>query len=355
MVIILHQTPYWSLRQDVSDLEGEWRGSRAALSLEALVNRSGDSSKGIRSMRGKRVTRAVGVSVAVAAGGQTRCDGREADSRDLPFRRPVLRLCCHPRRREPVDAPTDETHVGNHAAAGSGLEESADPDPPRPDRMLANREDPARRMSTSNAQFGPVKLIENVGWVVGDISRLTYGNSAQLQQLNRIYWRARRFELPTTWFVEPRNSLHYVVPSSPTGSPPSSNRARRRDERRLQSRIHCFGQTCEHLRSHAQPLNASEAVTPYEPGRELSTTTRLRAGARAGYPTRHPPAYGVDGNRRSSGGTAPATARPSDCGFPLAEVDECPRSYRRLDPAQSLHGIRITIVSRAHAQSIIAS
>ena len=47
------------------------------------------------------------------------------------------------------------------------FEESADPDPSRPDRMLANRETPARRLGTSNAQFGPEKLVENVGWSVG--------------------------------------------------------------------------------------------------------------------------------------------------------------------------------------------
>ena len=67
--------------------------------------------------------------------------------------------------------------------------------------MLANREDPARRMSTSNAQFGPVKLIENVGWVVG-VSRLTYGTSVQrIGILKRQYTLVEKYRMGwSAWF-----------------------------------------------------------------------------------------------------------------------------------------------------------
>ena len=48
-----------------------------------------------------------------------------------------------PSARESIDAPIDETHAGNHAAAGSGFEVSADS--PRPEGTLANREERFRR------------------------------------------------------------------------------------------------------------------------------------------------------------------------------------------------------------------
>ena len=67
----------------------------------------------------------------------------------------------------------DEVGLGVDALESAGHEQTLDDahaltlTPPRPDRTLANREASACRMGTSNAQFGPVKLLEHVGRSVG--------------------------------------------------------------------------------------------------------------------------------------------------------------------------------------------
>ena len=50
----------------------------------------------------------------------------------------------------------------------------------------------------------------------------------------------------------------------------------------------------------------------------------------------------------------PCTGRSGDHRFSLAEVCESPRNHSRHPSAQALPGLRIAIVSRAHAPSIIA-
>ena len=119
-----------------------------------------------------------------------------------------------------------------------------------------------------------------------------------------------------------------------------------------------------HMRTHARSraeLESPRARVPYRPGCELSPATRLRTGARVKYWNRSPGAYG---HRRSSADTprscvedqVPGTMRrrTSLLWIPTRGSLRVPAESQSAPSAQSPPGIRITIVSRPHARSIIA-
>ena len=122
--------------------------------------------------------------------------------------------------------------------------------------------------------------------------------------------------------------------------------------------ISLTGRTYEHLRNHARTLDASGAVIPYKAERELPATTHLRA--RAQYPTLYLPAYT---HSRLNGGTPfsyvenevhSAMHRPiTRLWIPARGGLRIPAESQSAPSARSLPGIRITIVSRPHAPSII--
>ena len=118
------------------------------------------------------------------------------------------------------------------------------------------------------------------------------------------------------------------------------------------------------MRTHARPraaLESARARVPYMPGCELPPGTRLRAGAHVKYPTRYPPAYA---HSRSNDGTPfsyvgaevhRAMHRPiTRTRIPARRGRRIPAESQSAPSAQSLPGIRIAIVPRPHAPSIIA-
>ena len=115
-----------------------------------------------------------------------------------------------------------------------------------------------------------------------------------------------------------------------------------------------------HARSRAE-LESPRARVPYIAGCELPPGTRLRTGAHVKYPTRYPPAYA---HSRSNGGTPFSYVGDEvHCAMhgPITRPQIPARGGRRISAesqsapfARSLPGIRITIVSRPHAPSIIA-
>ena len=116
-----------------------------------------------------------------------------------------------------------------------------------------------------------------------------------------------------------------------------------------------------HARSRAE-LESPRARVPHIAGWEFSSGTRLRSGAHVKYPTRYPPAYAP---ARSNGGTKFSYVgedvhrvmhRPiTRTRIPACGGRRMPARSHSTPSARSLPGIRITIVSRPHAPSIIAS
>ena len=119
--------------------------------------------------------------------------------------------------------------------------------------------------------------------------------------------------------------------------------------------------SCAHMRGHARSLNPLARGYLDTPGCELPPGTRLRTGAHVKYPTRYPPAYAPS---RSNDGTpfsyvGEDVHRVMHRPITRTRIPSCggrriPAQSQSAPSAQSLPGIRITIVSRPHAPSIIA-
>ena len=115
-----------------------------------------------------------------------------------------------------------------------------------------------------------------------------------------------------------------------------------------------------HALSSAE-LESPRARVPHTAGCEFPPGTRLRTGAHVKYPTRYPPAYA---HSRSNDGTPFSYVGDEvhrAMNRPITRTQIPGRGGRRIPAqshsaplAQSPPGIRITIVSRPHAPSIIA-
>lgn len=123
-----------------------------------------------------------------------------------------------------------------------------------------------------------------------------------------------------------------------------------------------------HARNSAQPradLESPRARVPYMFGCEFSPATAVRADAHQSKRTRSLVAYGVDGDRRSSGGTPRSYLGDQVSGvmhwpaslpwIPARRARRMPAVYRSAPSARSLPGTRVTTMCRPHGPRIIAS